>query len=444
MPVVRVGPVGGGAPGERGLSPAAPADAAAALLRGALEAAWLVAKAGEGAVPPVPAPRALRPVLGHARLTPAALSAIRRVVDEDEPFRERVAAAVDEASVGRAGWLFLARPEGWEDELAALVEASTAASAAAAGERDERAAARRLRGAEQALRRAEEAIAEARGSASKAADELGRERAARRQAEAEVARLGERVRSLEAALSAAEGRVAELERRPAAVVHEVPVVPQAAVDAVARAAAAVQEADAALAEATAAVSSVGGVPGAAPGVPPPADQPGEPGRGRRSAVRRSAVRRRPALLPPAVFEDSMEAADFLVRAPGALLLVDGYNASLAYRPDLPIPELRRRLVDAVDELVVRTGVEAQVVFDGAEVDDDRPERTGGRRRSARVVFSPPDVEADDVILDLVDAAPVGRPVIVASDDRRVQDGARDRGANVLSSAQLLAALRRER
>ena len=37
---------------------------------------------------------------------------------------------------------------------------------------------------------------------------------------------------------------------------------------------------------------------------------------------------------------------------------------------------------------------------------------------------------------------VTRPVLVASSDRRVQDGAAALGANVISSAQLLGALRR--
>jgi hypothetical protein len=37
--------------------------------------------------------------------------------------------------------------------------------------------------------------------------------------------------------------------------------------------------------------------------------------------------------------------------------------------------------------------------------------------------------------------PAHRPVTVASNDRRVQDGARAAGANVISSAQLLAVLR---
>ena len=79
-----------------------------------------MARAGERAVPPVPAPRPLRPLLGHARLTAAALATIRKAVEDDAEFRARVAEVVDEDAVGRAGWLFLVRPEGWEDEVAGL------------------------------------------------------------------------------------------------------------------------------------------------------------------------------------------------------------------------------------------------------------------------------------------------------------------------------------
>jgi hypothetical protein len=37
----------------------------------------------------------------------------------------------------------------------------------------------------------------------------------------------------------------------------------------------------------------------------------------------------------------------------------------------------------------------------------------------RVLFSPPGVIADDVIRELVDAEPGGRPVVVVSDDQEV-------------------------
>ena len=81
-----------------------------------------------------------------------------------------------------------------------------------------------------------------------------------------------------------------------------------------------------------------------------------------------------------------------------------------------------------------------VVFDGAETDVSLPPPRA--RRRVRLQFSPPDVEADDVLLDLVEEIDPARPVTVASNDRRVREGAAARGANALSTAQLFAALRR--
>jgi len=87
---------------------------------------------------------------------------------------------------------------------------------------------------------------------------------------------------------------------------------------------------------------------------------------------------------------------------------------------------------------VRTGADVHVVYDGTD-DKAGTDRT---RRPVKVTFSPSGIEADDVILELVDDIPPRRSVLVASSDRRVQDGARERGANVISSQQLLAVLRR--
>jgi predicted RNA-binding protein with PIN domain len=144
-------------------------------------------------------------------------------------------------------------------------------------------------------------------------------------------------------------------------------------------------------------------------------------------------------LPPAIFEDSPEATLHLLRVPRMLLLVDGYNVSIEAWPGRPISDQRRHLVDALAGLSARTGVEAQVVFDGAE--QAEPRAVGAPPRSAvRVRFSPPDVDADEVLIELIDLLPPDRPVTVATSDRRVQDAARQRGANVISTAQLLRAI----
>ncbi|MGH9265713.1 MAG: hypothetical protein ACRD1D_13580, partial [Acidimicrobiales bacterium] len=74
-----------------------------------------MARAGEEDTPVLPAPVALRPFLQFAKLRGAAVAAARRAVDGDDEFRARVAEAVTEDEVGRAGWLWLTRPAGWED-----------------------------------------------------------------------------------------------------------------------------------------------------------------------------------------------------------------------------------------------------------------------------------------------------------------------------------------
>jgi predicted RNA-binding protein with PIN domain len=141
-----------------------------------------------------------------------------------------------------------------------------------------------------------------------------------------------------------------------------------------------------------------------------------------------------------LFDDSLEAADYLLHLPGALLVVDGYNVSMTAWPDIPVADQRRRLVAALVDLAARTSMPIEVVFDGADVGPGP--KPGEVRALVRTRFSPPGVEADDVVLDLVAQLPSARPVVVVSSDNRVRDGARRLGANTLQSAQLVAVLAR--
>ncbi len=143
-----------------------------------------------------------------------------------------------------------------------------------------------------------------------------------------------------------------------------------------------------------------------------------------------------------MFDDSAEAAEHLVRVRGMLVLVDGYNVTLTTWRDLPIAAQRSRLIDACAELAARSGSEVMVVFDGAEEPEDVARASG--RPGVRWRFSPGGVDADDVLLGMVADLDPARPVTVASSDRRVRDGARQLGANAISTSQLLGALRRER
>jgi predicted RNA-binding protein with PIN domain len=97
-------------------------------------------------------------------------------------------------------------------------------------------------------------------------------------------------------------------------------------------------------------------------------------------------------------------------------------------------------VAALADLAARTSTRVELVFDGADVGDGPVTVPAPARQLVRVRFSPPGVEADDVVLDLVAQLPAAWPVVVASSDNRVRDGARRTGANLLYSRQLLDTL----
>ncbi len=461
------------------------------LLRPAAELAIEVAQASARQQPPLDVPRALRPLLGHARVTRAALATARRVVEADPEFRARVATALEvagaETALGPAGVLWLRRPDGWEAELGSLLDQARATAAAEEERTLERSAQRRLRHAEQARERAERAAEEARTSSETAKADLQEERRLRRLAEeaaaraarqvaalddqlasarrradaatAQVAARGEAEAAAQADLAAAEGDLAELREQVAALRHALAERQAAAVPEPPPAASPLGNLRAvgeAVADASAAAVALGAALGRAAAALDPAEvkkevaQPPDREGAHRPGVQtsthprwvrnqRRAGRRRPVRLPPFVLDDSPEAVVHLVSLPNVVVLVDGYNATLSTWPDLPLPEQRLRLIDALAELAARTGARPEVVFDGAETVAGSATATGARSL-VKVSFTAHDVEADDVLIARARALP--QPVVVASNDRRVRDGARSAGANVVGIDQLLAALRR--
>jgi predicted RNA-binding protein with PIN domain len=417
----------------------------------------------------------MRPLLGFARLPARALEVVRRVVDDDATFRSRVAAAAEEVDLSRPAWLFLVRPEGWAAELEELLATARAEIEDRHGDQDGREMRRRVRAAEASARRVEEALARERDQAVRTAQELRAERRSRQAIEQDVAAARRLVDSVTGDQTrtrrALEEATAELARlRPAldagpdleTLASEIAQAAEVATSLASRLRSAAEALspsvpgtsegmpDAAVPDAPVPDAPVPDAPVPDAAVPDaavpdaPAPPPAPPPRPRpRSASphQRSRPSRRPAPLPPGVRDDSPEAAEHLVRLNGTVLVVDGYNASLAWRPTLPIGEQRRRLVDALEELATRTQSHVHVVFDGAE--PAQPVTSTGPRRLVRARFSPPDVEADDIVVGLVDDLPAHRPVVVASNDRAVREDAEQRGANVISVSQLMAVLRRE-
>lgn len=463
-----------------------PLSALDGLLRPALEVALIVGRRGEAEEPPLSVPRGLRPFLRFTRLPDRALTATRRVLDDDDEFRSAVRDATSEDVVGRAGWLFLDRPSGWEEELAELAAAVAEAAGEARGARTERETSRRLAAVEESLRGAEAELGRRVAELAEVKQQLATERRARRRAESETGRLRKRVAGLESDLDegrrqAADGRdaaaelqdvqqrFAELEaehRRaqeqvlqleqeqsaagggggspPPGAVPDGSSLPGDQVVDVEALADAVTATVSTLADALAvAARQLAPFASSAPPsstAPAPAPAPPAPPSARASAAPPRPVPQ-PVELPPGVWDDSVEAADHLMRVEGVLVVVDGYNVTKLARPELPLPEQRRWLADAAAELAARTGARLELVFDGAGQGASAP---ADRERRARVQmrYSPDGVEADDVVIGLVAELAGAHPVVVASDDRRVQEGSRRGGANVITVSQLLAVLRR--
>jgi predicted RNA-binding protein with PIN domain len=448
-----------------------------------VEAALRAARAGLSADPAVPPPSALRPYLDFARQSPMSLAAIARVVDSDPEFRARVVADVDESEIGRAPWLWLARPDGWEGELAAIETEAAAQASAANEQREERAASRKLGAAQAALRRAEVAAAASLEQLDVVREELAGERSGRLAAEARVAELEATVRDLGAdragivrnlkdtearlvergtALNALRARLRKLEgeleaeRRfgrdepgPRATVAPAPEptgAPAPDLPAVAQQVAHAAEGVAALAEALHALARlVAGERADVRATDAAEVELGTEALGGRSATanddgRVTPLRRTPVALPGGVFDDSLEAAEHLLRVQGGRLVVDGYNVTMQAWPELGAAEQRRRLLTGLSDLAHRYGSAVDVVFDGADVEP--PAVPAPARRLVRARFSPVGVEADDVVIDLVGRIPVATPVVVVSSDKRVREGARRAGANLLHARQLLALLGR--
>lgn len=405
------------------------------LLTKALERSLEIARHADEDDDVVP-PAALRPLRSFRKLPKSALDTVVVAVHRDEAFRRVVIDEVDEREVGRAAMIWLQQDAGWQTKLEAYLEDDGPSEAAP----DTKALQRKLSGAERKATRAAEQSAALEVELARQTERvetvraqlraMQRERdAARRDATAARAEL-DSLQSAHARLEQTMAkrdderrrlreRVRELEERALGPVNaretrELQRLTRA-VAASARAAAA--DADALDRELGERLTQEPKVATATP----------------------RQARRRPTRLPSGIVDDSVAGAEHLVSRPGAVLLVDGYNATLSSWPELALDHQRDRLLALLHDLTARLpGLEIHVIFDG----DDQVIVAGRRRRSVvHVHFSPPSVEADDVVLAMVDDLPVSRVVIVASNDRRVRDASRAGGANVISVQLLLALVR---
>jgi predicted RNA-binding protein with PIN domain len=149
------------------------------------------------------------------------------------------------------------------------------------------------------------------------------------------------------------------------------------------------------------------------------------------------ARRQPVPVPPGMLADAPEAVDAMLRTPGVVLLIDGYNVSMEGWSELGKTEQRDRLIAAVHALHLRTRCNVTVVFDGANVGPVRSARQPG----VRVLFSDEGEEADDLIVEQLGSLPVAAPVLVVSTDGWVRTETERLGARAIPAHALLRVLR---
>ena len=439
------------------------ADLPASALRSALEFAVAIAGAGLNQRPPLPFPAALKPFVKFQRLSHTSLVAVRRVVANEESFRDGLALAATSDLVDELGLVWLQRGEGWQDTVMQLYQAAQDSAREAADEGALRKSERRREAAEQVAARAQaellsarddltrELAQRARVESASAAAVAGAE-ASRREAE-QLRRELHKARAREMAATAradlADARVAasaeacaELKQvrdallaDRAAQASTVPIVPTAqsaprssptsSLPAEAHARTALEQAAAATQALATSLSAA-----AAALVGRPADAHAEPVEPRRA--RASATKRVPIAIPGGLLGDSVAGTTHLLRTPKVVVIVDGYNVAKLGWPRLDLLRQRECCIELLEDLARRFGCDIRVIFDGADVVG-----ASAGRRLIRVQFSPADVIADDVIRSEVALLSAATPAVVVTNDQAIHTDVRARGANVVSSDMLL-------
>ncbi len=377
-----------------------------------------------------PLPAALKQVAGFAPARRARLgaSAIMAELERDDELRERVSVQVRVRTTGDANDVaalaWLERAEGWEDAVRAVAERPPAKADPGRQDREQRLR-DRADDAERSLREQrrshKEAVDTLKAEVATLRRTLGetrtKERAAREEADAararaeEVAsRLERELRQLRAQVARHEELAGEQRRQTRSERDEVTVRARLLLET--------------LNDAAVGLRRELGLP-AVSGSPGDRIEAELADQGTREPTSTGSM----APSSPALLEQYLA-------LPRARLIVDGYNVTKATWPTLSLEAQRTRLLTLLPGLVARTSAETTVVFDAA-ASETRP--VVASPRGVKVLFSPVGVIADDIIRELVAAEPVGRVVVVVTEDRALADDVRRAGARVVAPAALTRA-----
>lgn len=394
-----------------------------AYLRPALEFAVRFAAEGQKSKPALSFPAGLKRYLRADRLSAGVLPAVRRVVDGDDGFRARLADAATADLVGPVGMIWLARGEGWEEQLVDAV-------ADVERERHEADTRRELIRSEKRREAAERAAARALADLTVVRDQVISLELGSADLQVEIERLAGETGSLRSELIAVRTEVRHARDREQAALRRAETA-ENAYDQIS------EERDRAVSVRDAAISDrvdvatdraeLARLAASAEALAARLSALGAAGDPARREPRRALP------MPGGVLGSSRAATEYLLGS-GATMLVDGYNAAKLGWPDVELADQRRLLLNHLENVCRRFGTDVTVVFDGSEVVGAH----SAARRLVRVMYSAPGEIADDLIRSEVDRLPNSRPVVVATNDKAILRDVKAKGANILSSNQLLA------
>jgi hypothetical protein len=407
--------------------PSGPPNLRHAHLRPALEFAVATAVTWQRLRPPRAVPAAVKPFVKaqQQRLPASLLGRVRRAIDAEDEFRTEVAAAAGPAQVDDIGIEWLRREPGWEQRVEELVERRAQQAAERSVERELAREQRRRAAAEERAERAQLDLSLLSKRLADAEGEVERHRRERSVESVEIEQLREAIGELRQQVRDASQRAESAQRRVERFESE-------REEALRRARFAEQQRDSVLAAraelaAPDGAAQIARLRDLAESARTLADRLG-------ALVAAEPPRRRAVDVPRSEAKDPRRAAEFLLRVPGIVVVVDAYNvAKLAWR-DASLEDQRARLLDAVDGLARRFGTELVVVVDGADVVGAHADR----RRLARVRYSSAGVSADDVIREEIATLDPRRAAAVVSNDGEVRRDVIAAGGNVISSDTFVA------
>jgi len=126
-----------------------------------------------------------------------------------------------------------------------------------------------------------------------------------------------------------------------------------------------------------------------------------------------------------------------------LILIDGYNLLFVGskgKPNVDIKKAREKLIGLLSKYNSKKGSEITVVFDRADSVFTHGLKQRHKQAGMEIIFTPPDMTADDYIINSVQESKDKKGIKVVTSDRKIVDAVTEYGSEVVSSSQFMEEL----